>query len=211
MRTKIFLADDHNIIREGLRAMLEKKTDIRIVGEAGDGRTTVQMVKETMPDIVIMDIAMPEMNGIEATRRIIRNSPHIKIIALSMHTDNRLVSEIFKAGASGYVLKESALTELIDAINATKRGCSYISMDIQKVINTKLSKHPLYSELTDREREVLQLIAEGKSTKQISACLDVSVKTVDSHRQQMMKKLTMHSIAELTKYALREGLTTLEE
>ena len=211
MSTKIFLADDHNIIREGLRAMLEKKADIRIVGEAGDGRTTVQMVRETMPDIVIMDIAMPEMNGIEATRRIIKNSPHVKIIVLSMHSDRRFVSETFRAGASGYVLKDSALAELIDAINAAKRGCSYISMEIQDVINKKLSKHPLYSELTDREREVLQLISEGKSTKQIAACLDVSVKTVDSHRQQLMKKLTMHSIAELTKYALREGLTTLEE
>jgi len=211
MLTKIFLADDHSMIREGLRAMLEKKTDIRIVGEAADGRTTVQMVRQTMPDIVIMDISMPEMNGIEATRRIIRNCPHTRVIALSMHSDRRLVSEIFRAGASGYVLKESALDELIDAINAAKRGCSYISADIRHNINKKLSKHPLYSELSDREREVLQLIAEGKSTKQIAACLDVSAKTVDSHRQQLMKKLTMHSIAELTKYAVREGLTSLEE
>lgn len=208
---KIFLADDHQIIREGLRAVIEKKTDMRIVGEAGDGRTAVQSVLETMPDIVIMDIAMPEMNGIEATRHIIKNSPHIKIIALSMHTDKRFVSEIFRAGASGYVLKESALCELIDAINAIKRGCSYISMEIQKVINRKLSKHPLYSELTDREREVLQLIAEGKTGKQMSECLHISVKTVDSHRQQIMKKLNMHSIPELTKYAVREGLTSLEE
>jgi len=211
MSVKIFLADDHMIIREGLRAVIEKNTDMKIVGEAGDGRTTVQMVQEKMPDIVIMDISMPEMNGIEATRRIIRNSPHIKIIALSMHSDRRFVTEIFKAGASGYVLKEAALSELVDAINAIKRGCSYISMEIQKVMNKKLSKHPLYSELTDREREVLQLIAEGKSGKQTADCLDISVKTVDSHRQQIMKKLNMHSIPELTKYAVREGLTSLEE
>jgi DNA-binding NarL/FixJ family response regulator len=211
MGIKIFLADDHMIIREGLRAVIEKKTDMKIVGEAGDGRTAVQRVNETMPDIVIMDITMPEMNGIEATRRIIRNSPHIKIIALSMHSNRRFVTEIFKAGASGYVLKEAALSELLDAINAIKRGCSYISMEIQKVMNKKLSKHPLYSELTDREREVLQLIAEGKSGKQTADCLDISVKTVDSHRQQIMKKLNMHSIPELTKYAVREGLTSLED
>ncbi len=208
---KIFLADDHKIIREGLRAMLEKKTDMRIVGEAGDGRTTVQMVQEMKPDIVLMDISMPEMNGIEATRRIIRNSPHVKIIALSMHTDRRLVSEIFRAGASGYVLKEAAFSELIDAINAVKKGCSYMSIEIQKVINKTLSKHPLYSELSDREREVLQLIAEGKSGRQIAGCLDISVKTVDSHRQQIMKKLNIHSVAQLTKFAIREGLTSVEE
>jgi DNA-binding NarL/FixJ family response regulator len=210
MSLKIFLADDHQIIREGLRAVIEKKTDMKVVGEAGDGRIAVQRVQETMPDIVIMDITMPEMNGIEATRLIIKNSPHIKVIALSMHTDKRFVSEIFKAGACGYVLKESALCELIDAINAIRRGCSYISMDIQKVINKKLAKHPLYSELSDREREVLQLIAEGKSGKQMADCLVISVKTVDSHRQQIMKKLNMHSIPELTKYAVREGLTSLE-
>lgn len=211
MSVKIFLADDHKIMREGLRAMLEKKTDMRIVGEAGDGRTAVQMVQKMKPDIVIMDISMPEMNGIEATRRIIKNSPGVKVIALSMHADKKLISETINSGASGYVLKDSAFAELVDAIHAVIKGCSYLSMELSDVINKKLTRHPLYSKLTDREREVLQLIAEGKSGKQMAGCLDISVKTVDSHRQQIMKKLNMHSIAELTKYAVREGLTSLEE
>ncbi|MBI5409560.1 MAG: response regulator transcription factor [Nitrospirae bacterium] len=209
MSIKIFLADDHRIMREGLRAMLEKKGGLEVIGEAGDGRTAVRLVKEMRPDIIIMDIGMPELNGIEATRRIIKNCPGVKIIALSIHSDKRLVSEMLKAGASGYVLKEAAFSELIDAIHTVKRGCSYISVEIQDVINKKLSKHPLYSELTDREREVLQLLAEGKSTKQIASCLDVSAKTIDSHRQQIMKKLNMHSVAQLTKYAIREGITSI--
>lgn len=208
MSTKIFLVDDHIIMREGLRAMIEKQTNMQVVGEAGDGRTAVQSIKIAQPEVVIMDVGMPDMNGIEATRKIIRNSPYIKIIALSVHSDRKMISEMLRAGAAGYVLKESAFAELIDAINAIKKGCSYLSMEIQETINTKLSKHPLYSLLTDREREVLQLIAEGRTTKQIAACLDVSAKTVDSHRQQIMRKLNMYSVAELTKFAIREGITS---
>ena len=215
MMVKILLADDHKIVRDGLRDLLSRQTNIQVVGEADNGRITVQSVRKLIPDLVIMDIAMPELNGIEATRQIKSINPDTKIIALSMHSDRRFISEIFKAGASAYLLKESAFEELVKAIRSVMRNQTYLSPQIASQVlkdYLKLSDSDntsVFSILSPREREVLQLLAEGKSTKEIADNLNVSVKTIETHRQQIMEKLNIHNIAELTKYAIREGLTTL--
>jgi two-component system, NarL family, response regulator NreC len=215
MSIKILLADDHKIMREGLKALIEKQKDMIVVGEANDGRTTMKLAQELMPDIVITDISMPDMNGIEAARQIVGRNPCIKVIALSVHSDKRFVTEMLNAGASGYLLKDCAFNELVNAIRAVISNRSYLSPEITDVMirdyKDMLSKDNLtvFSLLTQREREVLQLIAEGKTTKEIAHLLGVSVKTIETYRQQMMEKLDIHSIAELTKYAIKEGLTTL--
>jgi len=216
MKTKILIADDHKIIREGLRALLEKQQDMEVVAEAQDGLTTVRMVNRLLPNVVIMDIGMPEINGIDATRKITADNQGVKVIALSMHSDRRFVLEMLKAGASGYLLKDSAFEELVAAIHTVMANQPYLSPRITDVVVREyLSSLPkneqtAFTVLTSREREVLQLLAEGKTTKQTAAFLNVSVKTIETHRQQIMEKLNIHSIAELTKYAIREGLTSLE-
>jgi len=216
MRTKIILADDHKIIRDGLRALIEKELSMEIVAEACDGRTTVQKARELMPHIIIIDISMPDLNGIEATRQIISNTPNTKIIALSMHSDRRFVMNMLEAGAAGYLLKDSAFEELTMAINTVLSGKTYLSPAIAGVVVEDAMRHSTQKgsqarvELTAREREVLQLLAEGRTTKKIATQLSVSVKTVETHRRQVMEKLDIHSVAELTKYAVREGLTSLE-
>ncbi len=216
MSIRILLADDHKIVRDGLRALIEKQPDMEVVGEAADGRTAVRLVKEMSPDIVIMDISMPDLNGIEAARQILTDAPRVKIITLSMHSDSRFVKEVFKVGASGYLLKECAFEELANAIHTVAVDQIYLSPRITHVVlNDYLSKMPMtetsvFSVLTAREREVLQLMAEGKTTKEIAYSLDLSVKTVEAHRQKIMEKSNIHSVAELTKYAIREGLTSLE-
>lgn len=216
MITKILLADDHKIIREGLRSLLEKQVDMEVIAEAQDGFTAVRLVQKLLPNVVIMDIGMPEMNGIDATRQIVAETPAVKVIALSMHSDRRFVLQMLKAGASGYLLKDSAFEELITAIHTVMMGQPYLSPKVTDVVVKEylhgLAKHEttVFTAITAREREVLQLLAEGKSTKQIASALNVSVKTVETHRQQLMEKLNIHSIAELTKYAIREGLTSLE-
>lgn len=215
MKVKIILADDHKIIREGLKALLEKQQGIEVIAEAQDGISTVRLTKKLSPDLVIMDIGMPDMNGIDATRMIISETKNVKVIALSMHSDRRFVLEMLKAGASGYLLKDSAFEELTLAINTVMAGQPYLSPKITDVIIREYIHAPqkneksVFTTLTAREREVLQLIAEGKSTKQIASSLNVSVKTIETHRQQIMEKLNIHSIAELTKYAIREGITSL--
>jgi two-component system response regulator NreC len=215
MSIRILLADDHKIIREGLRALLVNQRDIDVIGEAEDGRSTVKLSHELSPDIVIMDISMPDMNGIEAARQIISRDSRIKVIALSVHSDKRFVIEMLNAGASGYLLKDCAFEELANAIRTVMSNRSYLSPAITDIMlndyRHMLSKESLsvFSLLTAREREVLQLIAEGKTTKDIAAALSVSVKTIETYRQQIMEKLDIHSIAELTKYAIKEGLTTL--
>ncbi|MGD0884634.1 MAG: response regulator transcription factor [Thermodesulfovibrionales bacterium] len=215
MNTKVLLADDHKIVRDGLRTLLEKNPGIEVVGEAEDGRETVQLVKKLSPQIVIMDIAMRDLNGIEATRQIIAEHPDIKVIALSMHSDRRFVSEMLKAGAAAYLLKDCAFEELESAIRTVMKNKTYLSPAIAGVIienyirNAPKSDPSVFSLLSDREREVLQLMAEGKTTKEIASHLLVSTKTVETHRMNIMTKLDIHSIAELTKYAIREGLTSL--
>jgi two-component system, NarL family, response regulator NreC len=216
MRTKIILADDHKIIREGLRSLIEKQPDMEVIAEAQDGLTTVNLVQKLKPDVVIMDIGMPEMNGIDATTKITTEYKTVKVIALSMHSDRRFVMQMLKAGAAGYLLKDSAFEELVSAIHAVITKQHYLSQKITDVVvqeylqNLPRNESTVFTVLTVREREVLQLIAEGKSTKQTASVLNVSVKTIETHRQQIMEKLDMRSIAQLTKYAIREGLTSLE-
>ena len=216
MRTKIILADDHKIIREGLRSLIEKQPDMEVIAEAQDGLTTVNLVQKLQPDVVIMDIGMPEMNGIDATTKITAEYKTVKVIALSMHSDRRFVMQMLKAGAAGYLLKDSAFEELVSAIHAVITKQHYLSQKITDVVvqeylqNLPPNESTVFNVLTAREREVLQLIAEGKSTKQTASVLNVSVKTIETHRQQIMEKLDMRSIAQLTKYAIREGLTSLE-
>ena len=216
MIQRIVLADDHRIMREGLRRLLDAEPGLEVVGEAGDGRTAITLVEEHHPDLVILDIGMPDLNGIEAARRILGEHPTIKIVALSMHADRRFVGEMLKAGASAYVLKEGAFEELIAAIEAVTEGKIYLSPRIAGVVVddylTQMERpaRTVFGVLSSREREVLQLMAEGLATKEIAAALHVSVKTIETHRRQIMEKLNLHSVAELTKYAIREGLTSVE-
>ena len=215
MSIRILLADDHQILRQGLRTLLEKQPDIEVVAEAEEGRKAVQLARELSPDVVIMDIAMPDLNGIEATRQIITEIPGVKVVALSMHSDRRFVARMLKAGASGYLLKDCAFEELVRAVRTVAVGRIYLSPGIVDVVIEdylrRLQENDFpFSLLTPREREVFQLLAEGKTKRQIASRLHVSVRTVDSHRQHIMSKLGIRSVAELTKYAIRAGLTSLE-
>jgi two-component system response regulator NreC len=216
MTIKILIADDHKIVRDGLRMLVEKQPDMVVVGEAENGRKAVHLALKMVPDVVIMDVTMADLNGIEATRQIHKGQSQIKLIALSMHSDRRFVAGMLEAGASGYLLKDCAFEELALAIQGVMSDRIYLSPEISDIVIRdyvhKLSPKPssAYANLTAREREVLQLLAEGKSTKQIAVSLNVSIKTIESHRSRIMEKLNIHSIAELTKYALREGLTSLE-
>ena len=212
----ILLVDDHAIIRQGLRSLLEKQPDLEVVAEAADGRKAIDLVRELLPDIVIMDVTMPSLNGIEATRQICSTFPEVKVIALSIHSNRRFIGDMLQAGAAGYILKDSLFEELIRAIKAVTAGDRYLSPRITGVVVDDYIKHlstsadsPLAT-LTSREREVLQLVAEGRSTKQVALELHVSTKTIEANRRQIMEKLDLHSVAELTKYAIREGLTSLE-
>jgi len=213
---KIILADDHKIMREGLRYLLEKQPGLEVIAEADNGRMTVKLVRELRPNVVIMDITMSDLNGIEATRQIMAELPDVKIIGLSMHSDRRFVAEMLRAGASGYLLKDCAFKELVSAVNAVFANKTPLSAKIAEIVTKEYvdylltSKSPPLSILTAREREVLQLLAEGKTTKQIASCLYVSAKTIEAHRRQIMDKLNIHSIAGITKYAVREGLTSIE-
>ncbi len=204
-------------MRDGLRALIEKQTTMEVAGEAEDGKNTVQLVRKKTPDVVIMDVGMPELNGIEATRQIKAENPDIKIIALSMHSDKRFITRMLSAGASGYLLKDCAFDELINAIQTVNQNQLYLSQSIANTIvmdhisRLKETDTSVYTVLTEREREVLQLLAEGHNTKQIASQLNVSVKTIETHRLNIMNKLDIHSVAELTKYAIREGVTFLEK
>ena len=217
MGLRVILADDHKIVRDGLRNLLNKPPEVEVIADTEDGRSTVELARKLSPDVVIMDITMPDMNGIEATRRILSENPHIKVIGLSMHSDRRFVVEMLKAGVSGYLLKDCAFEELEKAIHAVMKNQIYLCPPIAKTVTqdylhrlTPTNASSVYTILTPREREVLQLLSEGKTTKQIAYNLGLSGKTVETHTQKVMKKLSLHSLAELTKYAIREGLTSLE-
>ncbi|MCD6586047.1 MAG: response regulator transcription factor [Desulfobacteraceae bacterium] len=216
MDIKILLADDHKITRDGLKALLESQKNMIVIGEAENGRQAVRLASDLVPDVVVMDINMPELNGIEATRQIVAELPNTKIIALSMYSDKRYVVGMLKAGVSGYLLKNCAFDELVSAITAVVANQNYMSpkiadtvmKDYANILETNDSSPAAL--LTAREREVLQLIAEGMKTKDIATRIHVSVKTVETHRQQIMRKLNAKSVAELTKIALREGITSLD-
>jgi DNA-binding NarL/FixJ family response regulator len=216
MSIRILLADDHRILRQGVRAMLSAEPDFEVVAEAQDGRTAVELAERLNPNVVVMDIGMPDLNGIEATRQIVDRVPGVRVIALSAYADRRLIAEILKAGASGYLLKESAFEELAEAIRTAAAKKVYLSPHIAAELvedYVRMSKDPgpsVFDALSPREREVLQLIAEGHSTKEVARTLKVSVKTVETHRRQLMNKLELFSVAELTRYAIREGLVSLE-
>ena len=214
MTIQILIADDHQIVRQGLRTLLEREPDMEVVAEAEDGRRTVLLAREFIPQVIVMDVEMPDLNGIEATMQILTEFPQIKVIALSMYSDRRFVTNMLKAGASGYLLKDCAFEELSQAIRLAMANRIYLSPGVADVVvKDYVSPAPsqsVFSLLTTREREVLQLLSEGKRTSQIAELLHISIKTVETHRQQIMHKLGMRSVAELTKYAIREGLTSVE-
>jgi DNA-binding NarL/FixJ family response regulator len=217
MSIRVLLADDHRILREGLRRILSDEADIEVVGEAENGRIAVQLAKELLPTVVVMDLSMPEMCGAEAIRQIVEAVADIQVLVLSMHSEKRLIIEALHAGASGYLLKDCASDELIGAVRTVAADEFCLSPRIASMIiknyvwkpSGTLSKESLASPLSRREQETLQLVAEGRSTKEIAFTLQVCLKTVESHRQNVMKKLNVRSVAELTKYAIKEGLTTL--
>lgn len=213
MKIRILLADDHTILRAGLKMMLNAQPDMEVVGEAQDGRQAIEETRKLQPDIVLMDITMPDINGIEATRQIKRLTPDVKILMLTMHEHDEYVFQALQAGASGYMLKEAADTELITALHVITSGQFYLSPTAQSVVvGDYLQKvrtgeeRDSYSSLTEREREILKLVAEGFTNNQIAERLVISPKTVDTHRTHIMDKLNMHSRAELIKYAMRRGL-----
>jgi len=212
--TRVLLADDHKILRQGLRTLLEQEKDIQVVGEADNGRSSVKLTSELAPDVVIMDVAMPDLNGIDATRRINEADPRTRVLALSMHSDGRYVRGMLQAGARGYILKDCAAEELTHAIRTVMAGRVYVSPGVTGTIVNDYVRQLAAADgpptLTHREREVLQLLAEGGSTANIAAGLHLSVKTIETHRKRIMDKLDLRSIAELTKYAIREGITTVD-
>ncbi len=217
-KAKVLLVDDHKVVRQGLKALFANEPDLEIVGEADDGREALALVPELQPDVILMDISMPGLNGIEATRQIIQAYPDVKVIVLSMHANEEYVFQVLRAGASGYVLKQSDSLEVLTAIRAALSGGSFLSPPISRtVIDDYVRRAEARRRdsdldiLTAREREVLQLLAEGLSNREIAAQLNISVKTVETHRSNMMSKLDVSSKTELVKYALRKGWANLEE
>jgi DNA-binding NarL/FixJ family response regulator len=216
MIIRVLLVDDHQIVREGLRCLIEKQSDMEVVGETGDGRSAVELVDSLLPHVVVMDVSMPGLNGIDATCQITRKHPEVKVIGLSIHSSRHFISEMLKAGASGYLLKSCAFDEMTHAIQEVTRDHIYLSPRLADTIVDDYVKRlavdvaPSCSRLSNREREVLQLISEGKSTKEIASCLHISVKTIATHREHIMDKVNVNNVVELTKYAVREGLTSFE-
>jgi DNA-binding NarL/FixJ family response regulator len=217
MSITVFLADDHAMVRDGLQLLLETSGEIDVIGQAGSGRETVQLAKQKQPDVVLMDIAMPELNGIEATRQLIANNPEIKVIILSMHATSEYIYQALQAGASGYLLKESVGQEVVEAVHEVVKGQRYLS---QKITETLVDDYLFQREigqtrspvdrLSPREREVLQMVAEGHSSAKIAAQLALSPKTVDTYRSRIMQKIGVRDVTELVKFAIRHGLTSLD-
>lgn len=217
MTIRLLLADDHAMIREGLRALLRNESGMEVVGEADNGAQTVHMARSVGAHVIVMDVAMPDLNGIEATRKILKSNPHVKVVGLSGHANREFVREMLKAGASAYVLKSRAYEELVRAITEVMKGKKYLSPEVARgvvdeyvEISTKITENAAFVVLTDRERETLQLLAEGSTTKEIADLMNISVKTVETHRRNIMDKVHLHSVAELTKYAIREGITSVD-
>ena len=207
-RTRILLADDHSVVRHGFQRILEAQEDMEVVGEASNGREPVDKAEQLQPDVIIMDVTMPELNGIEATRRIAEIAPRARVLALSMHRDSVYVREILRAGARGYLLKDSGEADFIAAVRAVARGEGFLSPSVSDAVLSDYRKHvtnPI-DLLTSREREVLQLVAEGKSNKEIATALHLSVYTVEAHRGKIMEKLNLHSASELVRFAIRNGI-----
>jgi len=204
------------MVREGLRSLLDQQPDITVVGEADDGDSVVRMAGELRPDVVILDVAMSNLNGIEATRQILASNGRTKVIALTMHVEKPVVAQMLKVGAAGYLLKDCAFEDLVAAVRAVAANQAYLSAEVTNLIiehyvrNSTNHEESAFDVLTPREREVLQQVAEGHSTRHIATRLNLSTKTIEFHRHRMMKKLNLHSVAELTKYAVREGITTLD-
>jgi two-component system response regulator NreC len=216
MSVRIVLADDHSLFREGLKSLLQEDPDLEIIGETGNGREAVRLCRELAPDIIIMDVSMPELNGIEASRQVTKECPETKIIAVSMHSSRRFVVDMLRAGAVGYLLKDCAFQELTTALSAVRADQVYLSPSIASVVVERISdssadEGTMAAQLTPREREVLQLLAEGRRTSEVADQLFLSVKTVQTHRRNIMDKLNLRSLPELTRYAIREGLITVEE
>ena len=213
MPIRILLADDHAVVRDGVRALLEKQADMAVVAEAADGREAAQLAEECLPDVVVMDIGMPNLNGIDATRRILAAHPHVGVVILSMHQDESYVLRSLKAGAKGYLLKDSLRSDVLDAIRAVAQGRSFLTRKISRMMQEdyirEMEQRDLedsYDLLTDREREVLQLAAEGKPNKEIAGALNISLTTVETHRTHILQKLGLHSVPELILYAVRKGI-----
>ncbi len=207
-RIRILLADDHAVVRQGFKMILSAQPDMEIVGEAGNGREAVELAGQLHPDIIVMDVAMPELNGIEATRRLAASEPHCRVVALSMHKDSVYVREILRAGARGYLLKDSPSPDLLAAVRAVASGEGYLSPAVSDAVLNDYRRHVTnpVDLLSSREREVLQMLAEGKTNKEIAGILNLSVYTVDAHRGRIMEKLNLHSINELVRFAVRNGL-----
>jgi len=215
-KVKLLVADDHKIFRQGIKKLLEEEPDLQVVGEAADGREAVKKATELKPDVILMDIAMANLNGLEATKQIKKVLPDVKVIMLTMHKNEEYVLQSFQAGASGYILKEGAVEELVSAIRSIHQDKSVLSPTISKTLidaylrkmETGKTETP-FDLLTDREREVLQLIAEGYTNREVAKSLFISVKTVEAHRAHIMQKLNIHEIARLVKYAIQKGLVDL--
>ncbi|MDY0355442.1 MAG: response regulator transcription factor [Sedimentisphaerales bacterium] len=216
MSIRIIVADDHTIVRHGLTRLLQQESDVEVVAQAQNGHATVELARELSPDIIVMDVGMPDLNGIDATQQILRENPEIKVLALSMHSGRKFVVAMLKAGASGYLLKDCALEELTTALQTIMSGRIYLSPAITDIVVDSYVRQPAeaeksaFSVLSQREREVLQLMAEGNTTKQIALHLHISPKTVEGHRLRLMSKLDIDNVAQLTKYAIQEGLTSAE-
>jgi len=210
---RILLADDHSLLREGLRLLLERQPEFAVVGEAGDGREAVRLAEELHPDVVVMDIAMPELNGIEATLRIVNGLPRTSVLILSMHHDESYVARALKAGARGYLLKDSLKADLLNAVLAVTEGRSFFSPKVSRILQEDYMRkltggdvEDSFDLLTDREREILQLVAEGRTNKEVASRLGLSVHTVDTHRGNILQKLNLHSVPELILYAVRKKI-----
>lgn len=217
MNVRLLLADDHEMMRQGLRALIAREADFAVVAEAENGQETLESARKCAPHVVVMDVAMPDLNGIEATRKLLAANSGIKVVALSGHANREFVREMLKAGASAYVLKSRAYKDLVLAIHEVMEGKTYLSPDVARGVvdeyvgsASSSSKHPAFVVLTNREREALQLISEGRSTKEVADSLNVSVKTIETHRRNIMEKLNLYSVAEITKYAIREGITSVD-